>query len=167
MHLWCYRRTFTGGCAEYAVAAAGMIARETEDVEFCRGSISSGGRGDVLAELFECALVTAGQTALAQEAAGNVAAYTFNGNASIVSNVSLPASMPKPQEAKWPNDVRMAFFIGEETTARLDRLTALFDGHALKAHVGSVLSLAGARMVHEMPAGTPHKRGKLVLDLDA
>lgn len=64
---------------------------------------------------------------------------------------------PKPQEAKRPNDVRMAFFIVEVATARLDRLTALFDRHALKAQVGSVLSLEGVRVAHEMVAGAPRK----------
>jgi NADPH:quinone reductase-like Zn-dependent oxidoreductase len=43
---------------------------------------------------------------------------------------------PKPQEAKRPNDVRMAFFIVDVTTDRLDRLTALFDSHSLKVQVG-------------------------------
>jgi hypothetical protein len=51
----------------------------------------------------------------------------------------------------------MAFFIVEVATARLDRLTALFDRHALKAQVGSVLSLEGVRVAHEMVAGAPRK----------
>jgi len=42
---------------------------------------------------------------------------------------------PQPQEARRPNDVRMAFFIVDVTTVRLDRLTALFDRHALKTQV--------------------------------
>jgi NADPH:quinone reductase-like Zn-dependent oxidoreductase len=46
-------------------------------------------------------------------------------------------------------------------------MTALFDSHALKAQVGAVLSLEGARTAHEMLAGAPHNRGKIVLDLTA
>ena len=74
---------------------------------------------------------------------------------------------PQPQEAGRPNDVRMAFFIVDVTTARLDRLTALFDRHALKAQVGSFLSIEEARTAHEMLAGAPHNRGKIVLDVNA
>jgi hypothetical protein len=74
---------------------------------------------------------------------------------------------PQPQEAGRPNDVRMAFFIVDVTTARLDRLTALFDRHALKAQVGSLLSIEEARTAHEMLAGAPHNRGKIVLDVNA
>jgi NADPH:quinone reductase-like Zn-dependent oxidoreductase len=74
---------------------------------------------------------------------------------------------PQPQEARRPNDVRMAFFIVDVTTARLDRLTALFDRHALKAQVGSLLSIEEARRAHEMLAGAPHNRGKIVLDVNA
>jgi hypothetical protein len=53
------------------------------------------------------------------------------------------------------------------TTARLDRLAALFDRHALKAQVGSLLSIEEARRAHEMLAGAPHNRGKIVLDVNA
>jgi hypothetical protein len=39
------------------------------------------------------------------------------------------------------------------TTARLDRLTTLFDSHALKAQVGSVLSLERARVALKCSPG--------------
>ena len=81
--------------------------------------------------------------------------HRFEEGGILVSVVS-----PKPQEANRPNGVRMAFFIVDVTTARLDRLTTLFDSHALKAQVGSVLSLERARIAHKMLAGAPHNRGR-------
>jgi NADPH:quinone reductase-like Zn-dependent oxidoreductase len=53
----------------------------------------------------------------------------------------------------------------EVTTARLNALTHLFSRHKLATQVGSVLPLEQARVAHEMLAGAPHKRGKIVLQL--
>ena len=59
--------------------------------------------------------------------------------------------------------VRTAFFLVEVTTARLDALTDLFNRGKLSTQVGTVLPLEEARVAHEMVAGAPHKRGKIVL----
>jgi NADPH:quinone reductase-like Zn-dependent oxidoreductase len=59
--------------------------------------------------------------------------------------------------------VRSVFFIVEVNTARLDTLTTLFDSGKLAAQVGTVLPLEEARTAHQMLAGAPHKRGKIVL----
>jgi NADPH:quinone reductase-like Zn-dependent oxidoreductase len=217
---------FTGGYAEYAVAAAGMIARKPEALSFVEAASAPVVAVTAWQMIFEYAQVTAGQTALVQGAAGNVGAYAVqlatragvhvigtaagrdadyvrelgaekvidystdrfedfvSGVDAVIDTVGgeirersfgvlkkggilVSVVSPKPQEVKRPNDVRMTFFIVEVTTARLNRLTALFDSHALKAQVGSVLSLEGARMAHEMLAGAPHKQGKKVLDVGA
>lgn len=76
---------------------------------------------------------------------------------SVVSN--------EPPDEDVPNPPRTVFFLVEVTTARLDQLTALFDRHELRARVGSVLPLDQARVAHEMLAGAPHERGKIVLDV--
>ena len=55
------------------------------------------------------------------------------------------------------------FFMVEVTTARLDRVSDLLRSGKLVAQVGSVLPLDDARLAHEMLAGAPHERGKLVL----
>jgi NADPH:quinone reductase-like Zn-dependent oxidoreductase len=72
---------------------------------------------------------------------------------------------PKPDELIRHNPGRIVFFLAEVTTTRLNVLSELFDAGKLRAQLGSVLPLAEARQAHEMLAGAPHKRGKIVLEL--
>lgn len=60
-------------------------------------------------------------------------------------------------------DVEPVFFYAEVTTARLRALTEMFEHGEIAARVGSVLPLADARGAHEMLAGAPHERGKILL----
>jgi NADPH:quinone reductase-like Zn-dependent oxidoreductase len=66
--------------------------------------------------------------------------------------------------ANWP-EVHAAFCYADVTTARLDKLTELFDARKITARVGSVLPLSRARHAHEMLAGAPHNPGKVVLEV--
>jgi NADPH:quinone reductase-like Zn-dependent oxidoreductase len=75
--------------------------------------------------------------------------------------VSVVSEDPLPQR----DDVRSVFFYVEVTTARLEKLTRLFETGNLSPNVGSVLPLEEARIAHEMLAGAPHKRGKIVLSV--
>lgn len=72
----------------------------------------------------------------------------------LVSSVS-----PPPQTG----GLRSAFFLVDVTATRLDTLARLLDRGELIAEVGSVVPLEEARKAHEMLAGAPHKRGKIVL----
>lgn len=74
----------------------------------------------------------------------------------LVSSVS-----PPPQRAGF----RSTFFLVDVTTDRLDTLARLLESRKLIAEVGSVLPLEEARRAHEMLAGAPHKRGKIVLTM--
>ena len=74
----------------------------------------------------------------------------------LVSSVSTD---PLPKRS----DVRTVLFYVDVTMARLDNIKGLVDGGELVTHVGSVLPLEKARTAHEMLAGAPHKRGKIVL----
>ncbi len=76
----------------------------------------------------------------------------------LVSSVSTD-SLPKR------SDVRAEFFYVDVTTARLNNIRGLFDGGELVTHVGTVLPLEKARAAHEMLAGAPHQRGKIVLSV--
>jgi len=61
------------------------------------------------------------------------------------------------------SDVRSVFFYVEVTTARLHSISELLDAGKLSTDVGTVLPLGQARVAHEMLAGAPHARGKIVL----
>ena len=61
--------------------------------------------------------------------------------------------------------IRAAYFYVAVTTARLNRITELFDTGTLVAQVGTVLPLEEAHIAHVMLGGAPHKRGKIVLSI--
>ena len=75
--------------------------------------------------------------------------------------------LPVPEAAQKRYVIRAVFFYVEVTTARLIKITELFDSGKLFAQVGTVLPLEEARTAHEMLAGAPHKRGKIVLRIAA
>jgi len=72
--------------------------------------------------------------------------------------VSVVSNEPAP-----PRSIRSVFFLVDVTTERLEKLGELFDRNELEPDVGTVLPLDQARTAHEMLAGAPHKRGKIVL----
>lgn len=73
--------------------------------------------------------------------------------------VSAVSTDPEPSRP----DVRTVFFYVEVTTERLNTISKLFESAELQPRVGSVLPLNDVRSAHEMLAGAPHKRGKIVL----
>ncbi|HKV95790.1 MAG TPA: NADP-dependent oxidoreductase [Candidatus Angelobacter sp.] len=72
---------------------------------------------------------------------------------------------PVPEETAKKYGVEAVFFYVEVTTARLQRITELFDSGKLVPSVGTVLPLSQARVAHDMLAGAPHDRGKIVLKM--
>jgi NADPH:quinone reductase-like Zn-dependent oxidoreductase len=78
----------------------------------------------------------------------------------LVTSVSEPLP-ERPQS----NGVRAVFFLVEVSTSHLDKIADLFNQSKLTARVGAVLPLEQARIAHEMLAGAPHKRGKIVLEV--
>lgn len=75
----------------------------------------------------------------------------------VVSSVS-----PPPQTAGF----RSAFSLVDVTAIRLGILSKMFDSRKLTAEVGTVLPIEEARKAHEMLAGAPHKRGKILLTMN-
>jgi NADPH:quinone reductase-like Zn-dependent oxidoreductase len=63
------------------------------------------------------------------------------------------------------SDVRSAFFYAEVTTARLNAMSPFLESGKVIPEVGSVLPLADVRTAHEMLAGAPHRRGKIMLQV--
>ncbi len=73
---------------------------------------------------------------------------------------------PPDQENAARHGVRALFFLVEVSSHRLEQIAALIEAGELTTNVGDVLPLAAARIAHEMLAGKPHKRGKIVLTVD-
>ncbi len=80
----------------------------------------------------------------------------------LVSSVSMP-----DQGKAARHSVRGVFFLVDVTSESLTQIAELIDSGQIVTHVGEVLPLAKARLAHEMLAGKPHKRGKIVLAVDA
>jgi NADPH:quinone reductase-like Zn-dependent oxidoreductase len=80
----------------------------------------------------------------------------------LVSSVS-----PVPETVQKSYGVRAAYFYVDVTTARLNKITELFDGGKLVTDVGTVLPLEETRIAHEMLGGAAHNRGKIVLSIAA
>jgi NADPH:quinone reductase-like Zn-dependent oxidoreductase len=60
-------------------------------------------------------------------------------------------------------DVRSIFFYAEVTTARLSAISGVLESGKVSAQVGSVVPLEQVRTAHEMLAGAPHRRGKIMV----
>jgi NADPH:quinone reductase-like Zn-dependent oxidoreductase len=74
---------------------------------------------------------------------------------SVVSTTPLPSS----------SNVRTVFFYVDVTIDRLNTISKLFDSEKLLPQVGTVLPISQVRTAHEMLAGKPHSRGKIVLQI--
>ena len=79
--------------------------------------------------------------------------------------VSIVSPVPEATQKRY--GIRAAFFYVDVTTARLNKITELFDSGKLVTDVGTVLPLEEARVAHQMLGGAPHKRGKIVLRMAA
>ncbi len=75
--------------------------------------------------------------------------------------VSIVSGTPNRQ----PADAKFVFFYVQVTTARLNVLANMLDAGSLRPTVGTVLPLKQARTAHDLLAGAPHQRGKIVLEV--
>jgi NADPH:quinone reductase-like Zn-dependent oxidoreductase len=78
----------------------------------------------------------------------------------LVSSVETPDPVKASQ-----HHVRGVFFLVHVSSPTLARLADLVVAGELVTAVGTVLPLTEARLAHEMLAGKPHNRGKLVLTM--
>jgi NADPH:quinone reductase-like Zn-dependent oxidoreductase len=211
---------FCGANAEYAIAAANMIALKPHRITDIEAASAPVVAVTAWQMLFEYARAESGQTAMILGAAGNVGAYAVQLAAraglhviavvkqketdyvrSLGAEIALDSQSERFEDSVPPfdvlidtvggetrkrafaalkpggvlvsvvstdplpsrPDVRTAFFYVEVTTERLNPLSKLFDNAELQPNVGSVLPLKEIRTAHEMLAGAPHKRGKIVL----
>jgi NADPH:quinone reductase-like Zn-dependent oxidoreductase len=213
---------FIGAQAEYAVAAAGMIAPKPRRLNHLEAASVPVVAVTAWQMLFEHAHVERGQSVMVLGAAGNVGAYavqfaahagihviavvgskdaayvrTLGASDAIDYRVTDLANLPQTVDTVIDTvggetrdratavlkpggilvtvvstefvparaDVRTAFFYADVTTARLSTISGLLDTGTIIPQVGSVLPLQRVRAAHDMLAGAPHERGKIVLDL--
>jgi NADPH:quinone reductase-like Zn-dependent oxidoreductase len=157
-----------GNVGAYAVqfakrAAAEVIATVfTRDVDYLR-SLSADGIIDVQKARFDEQVK--GADVVIDTVGGETLERSFavlKPGGILVSSVAMP---DQHKAARY--GVRGVLFLVAVTTEGLTRIADLFDSQRLKTHVGEVLPLAEARLAHAMLAGQPHKRGKIVLAVDA
>jgi len=74
---------------------------------------------------------------------------------------------PVPEAIQNSYGVRGAYFYADATTDRLNKIAQLFDSGRLVTDVGTVLPFEEVRTAHELLAGAPHNRGKIVLRIAA
>jgi NADPH:quinone reductase-like Zn-dependent oxidoreductase len=80
---------------------------------------------------------------------------------------ALISTVTSPDQRKAAHyGVRALFFLVEVSSRRLEQIASLIDASELTTNVGDVLPLSDARTAHEMLAGKPHKRGKIVLTVN-
>jgi NADPH:quinone reductase-like Zn-dependent oxidoreductase len=80
---------------------------------------------------------------------------------------ALVSAVAEPDQQKAARGgVRAVFFLVDVSSRRLQPIADLIEAGELKTSVGDVLPLAGARVAHELLAGKPRKRGKIVLRVD-
>lgn len=216
---------FTGGYAEYAVAAASKLAKIPHRLGFVEAASVPVVACTAWQMVFDHGAVDATKRVLVHGAAGNVGAYavqlarrvaaeviattsaaglayvralgahrvidvttsrfedgladvdvvldTIGGDTQdrsfavlkpggvLVSAVSAP-----DQQKAARHGVRAFFFLVDVSSQRLEQLAALIEAGELTTNIGDVLPLSDARLAHEMLAGRPHKRGKIVLRVD-
>lgn len=80
----------------------------------------------------------------------------------------LVSSVARPDKDKTAQHrVRGVFLLVSVTSDGLATIAGMLDSGQLATKVGEVLPLASARLAHEMLAGKHHRRGKIVLAVDA
>jgi NADPH:quinone reductase-like Zn-dependent oxidoreductase len=153
-----------GNVGAYAVQLARRTAREvvattsSTEVEYVR-MLGAGRVIDIHTTRFEDAL--ADVDVVLDTIGGETQDRSFSvlkPGGVLVSAVSEP-----DQQKAALHGVRAFFFLVEVSSRRLEQIAALIDSGELHTRVGDVLPLADARIAHEMLAGRPHKRGKIVL----
>jgi NADPH:quinone reductase-like Zn-dependent oxidoreductase len=80
--------------------------------------------------------------------------------------VLVSAVVAPDQQKAARYGVRALFFLVEVSSHRLEHIASLIEAGELTTSVGDVLPLSDARIAHEMLAGKPHKRGKIVLTVN-
>jgi NADPH:quinone reductase-like Zn-dependent oxidoreductase len=157
-----------GNVGAYAVQLARqadlrvVATASSADLDYVRG-LGAGRVVDYKRERFEESLIGA------DVVLDTVGGDTQQRSLQVLKRGGILASVvsPVPETTQQNYGIRAAYFYVEVTTARLNKITELFDSGKLVTDVGTVLPLEDAQIAHEMLEGAPHKRGKIVLSIAA
>jgi NADPH:quinone reductase-like Zn-dependent oxidoreductase len=153
-----------GNVGAYAVQMAKGVAREVlatafpDDVEYVR-ALGADVVIDVRTTQFESA--ASDVDLVIDTVGGETQRRSFEvlkRGGVLVSSVAAP-----DQDVAASQGVRAMFFLVDVTSERLERIGRMIDDGHLTTSVGEVMPLSHARIAHEMLAGAPHRRGKIVL----
>jgi NADPH:quinone reductase-like Zn-dependent oxidoreductase len=157
-----------GNVGAYAVQLAKRAAREViatvsaDDTEYVRTTLGADHVIDARISRFEEVLTDI--DVVLDTIGGDTLDRSF---AVLKPGGVLVSAVSEPDRQKATrHGVRALFFLVEVSSQRLDEIAALIATGELHTRVGDVLPLAEARVAHEMLAGKPHKRGKIVLRVD-
>jgi NADPH:quinone reductase-like Zn-dependent oxidoreductase len=156
-----------GSVGGYAVQMACDVAHEViatalpGDVDYVR-TLGADRVVDVTSTPFES--VVADADVVLDTVSGETLARSF---AVLKRGGVLVSSVAAPDQEKAAHfGVHGLFFLVNVTSEGLARIAEMIDAGRLSTCVGHVLALSEARIAHEMLAGRPHKRGKIVLRLE-
>jgi NADPH:quinone reductase-like Zn-dependent oxidoreductase len=156
-----------GNVGAYAVQLAKRAAKEviatafSADVDYVR-TLGADRVIDVQALAFEKVLTDV--DIVLDTVGGDTLDRSF---AVIKSGGALVSSVATPDPAAAErHGVRGVFFLVHVSSGLLTQIANLIDAGQLRTSVGDVLPLADVQIAHEMLAGTPHKRGKIVLSME-
>jgi NADPH:quinone reductase-like Zn-dependent oxidoreductase len=165
-------KQFTGGYAEYAIVSAAMMARKPKSLNFIEAAST---RDLEYVRSLGANVVVDFRHARFEDAApavdvviDTVGGETRERSMRVLKQGGILVSVvstPMPDDASLKNGARAVFFLADVTGARLNEIAELFDRRKLSPQVGTVLPLESARVAHEMLAGAPHDRGKIVLNV--
>jgi NADPH:quinone reductase-like Zn-dependent oxidoreductase len=156
-----------GNVGAYAVQLAKRTAKEviatafSADVDYVR-ALGADRVIDVQALAFEKVLTDV--DIVLDTVGGDTLDRSF---AVIKSGGALVSSVATPDPAAAErHGVRGVFFLVHVSSGLLTQIANLIDAGQLRTSVGDVLPLADVQIAHEMLAGKPHKRGKIVLSME-
>ncbi|EIM96177.1 zinc-binding oxidoreductase [Paraburkholderia hospita] len=152
-----------GNVGGYAVRLAALAGAEV-------AATASDAQADHVRDLGATEIIERGMNQLDAYAASFDAVIDTVGGVALEQSYALVqpggvvvSAVQKPDSARLPQRVRSDFLLVSVGTRILEKLARLADDGQLETRLGDVLSLADARLAHQMLEGMQHKPGKILL----
>lgn len=152
-----------GNVGGYAVRLAALAGAEV-------AATASDAQADHVRDLGATEIIERGMNQLDAYAASFDAVIDTVGGVTLEQSYALVqpggvvvSAVQQPDSARLPQRVRSDFLLVSVGTRILEKLARLADDGQLETRLGDVLSLADARLAHQMLEGMQHKPGKILL----